>query len=54
MSTQRPSEALLNLRKPFSINKLSFNCRRWAKVGRLKADSCDRYNDRDDLQPNGL
>jgi hypothetical protein len=25
------------------------NCRRWAKVGRIKADACDRYNGRDDL-----
>ena len=49
MSTQRPSEALLDLRKSFSINKLGFNCRRWAKVGWIKADSCDRYNGRDDL-----
>jgi hypothetical protein len=52
VSTQRPSEVpsgLLDLRKSFSVNKLSFNCRRWAKVGRIKADSCDRYNGRDDL-----
>jgi hypothetical protein len=28
---------------------LAKNCRRWAKVSRIKADSCDRYNGRDDL-----
>jgi hypothetical protein len=25
------------------------NCRRWAKVSRIKADASDRYNGRDDL-----
>ena len=28
---------------------LAKNCRRWAKVSRIKADSCDRYNGREDL-----
>jgi hypothetical protein len=28
---------------------LAKNCRRWAKVSRIKADSCDCYNGCDDL-----